>query len=215
MLIHELLESEDPLGDLINLKQSGFSPDPVDALVDKYVAMSAPKPVPTLKPTAPVAKTATPKAPVAKPTTPVAQAAMPIAQAPGSIAWTQVRDYLASKGLSPAHVIGMLANIEHESGFKPNTLVKDSNGLPSGGLFQHNGPRLQTLMGKLGAGWANNWKGQIDYALSEPDGQRYMGSKFSDPHAASKWWTMHFERPAKASVQAAKRAKTATKFARR
>ena len=213
MRINELLESDDPLGDLINLKQSGFSPDPLDAIVDKYVAMDTPKAVPApVK--APVAKTT-----AVKPVTPtvakapVQQAAMPIAQAPGSIAWTQIRDYLTSKGLSKAHVIGMLANIEHESGFKPSTLVKDSNGLPSGGLFQHNGPRLQTLMGKLGAGWAQNWKGQIDYALSEPDGQRYVGSKFTDPHAASKWWTMNFERPAKAKVQAAKRAKSATKFA--
>ena len=216
MLINELIESNDPLMDLVRAKEAGFSPDSVEALVDKYVAVMAPKPAPvaTVKPTtATVAKAKPITAPaVAKAP---AQAAMRVAQAPGSIAWTQVRDYLISKGLSTAHAIGMLANIEHESGFKANTLVTDSNGLPSGGLFQHNGPRLATLQQKLGSGWANNWQGQIDFALNEPDGQRYLGNKFSDPHAASKWWTMHFERPAKAKVQAARRAKTATKFASR
>lgn len=215
MLIKQLLESNDPLMDLVRAKEAGFTPDSIDAITDRYTAAMAPtvKPAPVATPLKSVAATTTTK--------PVKQAAMPvakpiaIAQAPGSIAWTQVRDYLVSKGLSTAHVIGMLANIEHESGFKANTLVTDSNGLPSGGLFQHNGPRLQTLMSKLGSGWANNWQGQIDYALSEPDGQRYLGAKFSDPHTASKWWTMHFERPAKAKVQAARRAKTATKFASR
>lgn len=214
MLIKELIESNDPIMDLVRAKEAGFSPDSIDAITDRLTAaMATPVTKPNITAQA-LPKTSQPNKPVATTAKPVATP-IAIAQAPGSVAWTQVRDYLASKGLSTAHIIGMLANIEHESGFRPQVQVVDSNGLPSGGLFQHNGPRFTTLMHKLGKGWSGNWKGQIDFALSEPDGQRYLTSKFSDPHAASKWWTVNFERPAKASVQAARRAKTATKFAQR
>ena len=218
MRLRELfIEGDDPIGDLIRAKEAGFSPDPLDQLVDKFVAADT-KPVANTsvqsKPLPPVAGKPAQPAPVAKlpvqakPVAPVPT----IPQAPGSVAWTQVRDYLASKGLTPAQVIGMLANIQHESGFRPNVQVTDSNGLPSGGLFQHNGPRFTTLMNKLGKSWGSNWKGQIDFALSEPDGQRYLSNKFTDPHAASKWWTINFERPAKANATAQTRARTAGKF---
>ena len=214
MRLRELFsEDSDPIGDLIRAKEAGFTPDPLDQLVNKFVAADTKpvaKPNVQAKPLPPVAKTAQ----VPKPQAPAPVAAKPvdIPQAPGSVAWTQVRDYLASKGLTSAQVIGMLANIQHESGFRPNVQVTDSNGLPSGGLFQHNGPRFQTLMNKLGKSWSTNWKGQIDFALSEPDGQRYVNNKFTDPHQASKWWTINFERPAKAKATAQTRARTATTF---
>jgi hypothetical protein len=190
--------------DLVRAKEAGFSPDPLDQLVDKFVAADQPRPGKIKTQTPTIAKVKITPPPSVKPVT--------IAQAPGSVAWTAVRDYLASKGLSRSHVIGMLANIEHESGFRPQVQVTDSNGLPSGGLFQHNGPRFTTLMQTLGKSWSSDWRGQIDFALSEPDGRRYLSNKFTDPHAASKWWTMNFERPAKARQTAQTRARTATKF---
>lgn len=209
-----VIEGDDPIGDLIRAKEAGFSPDPLDQLVDQFMAADAKpvakstvvsKPLPAMaKPPAPVA--------VAKPVVKPQAKPVVIPQAPGSVAWQSVRDYLAGKGLTPAQVIGMLANIQHESGFRPHVQVVDSNGLPSGGLFQHNGPRFQTLVNKLGKSWNTNWKGQIDFALSEPDGQRYLSNKFTDPHAASKWWTINFERPAKAAATAKTRAKTAGQF---
>jgi hypothetical protein len=206
MKIAELFtEGDDPIGDLIRAKEAGFSPDPLDQLVNQFVAADT-------KPVAKPAVVGKPLPPVKPVATASAKPAPSIPQAPGSVAWTQVRDYLSSKGLTPAQVIGMLANIQHESGFRPHVQVVDSNGLPSGGLFQHNGPRFQTLINKLGKSWASNWKGQIDFALSEPDGQRYLSNKFNDPHAASKWWTINFERPAKAQATAQTRAKTAGKF---
>lgn len=214
-------ESDDPIMDLVRAKEAGFTPNALDQLVDQFVAADArpvTKPAITSKPLPP-AQTAQARATVAKPVVakpiavaPAAKPAPVIAQAPGSVAWTAVRDYLSSKGLTPAQVIGMLANIQHESGFRPHVQVTDSNGLPSGGLFQHNGPRFTTLVNKLGRGWGSNWKGQIDFALSEPDGQRYLSNKFTDPHAASKWWTINFERPAKAQATARTRAKTAGQF---
>jgi len=208
MRLSEFIIESDPIMDLVRAKEAGFSPDPMDQLVDKFVAADTPKPAvaPSKAPVASAQKVAVKPAPV------IAPKPVTIPQAPGSVAWTAVRDYLASKGLSKAHIIGMLANIHHESGFRPQVQVVDSNGLPSGGLFQHNGPRFTTLQQKLGTSWGSNWKGQIDFALSEPDGRRYLSNAFTDPHAASKWWTINFERPAKAQVAAQTRAKTATKF---
>ena len=207
------LTGDDPIMDLVRAKEAGFHPDALDQLVQKFVAADA-QPVAVSQvsahPLAPVSPT--PKAPAHVKPQPPAPQARPIQQAPGSVAWTQVRDYLASKGLSKSHIIGMLANIEHESQFKPQVLVKDSNGLPSGGLFQHNGPRLTTLVNKLGQSWTSNWKGQIDFALNEPDGQRYVGQQFKDPTTAAKWWTVNFERPANKQHVAQVRGRTATKY---
>jgi hypothetical protein len=212
MRIIDIIESDDPLMDLVRAKEAGFSPDSLDGLVDRFVAAdTASKPV-----TAPavVGRAIPPQAKlISKALTIAAKPAAPIPTAPGAVSWTAVRDYLISKGLSTAHVIGMLANIQHESSFKPDAHTVDTNGLPSGGLFQHNGPRFTSLTQALGKSWPANWKGQIDFALNEPDGRKYVSARFTDPHAASKWWTMNFERPAKASQTAQTRAKTATRFA--
>ena len=215
MRIIDLIESDDPIMDLLRAKEAGFSPDSLDDLVDRFQAADTASqaiavPAVQSRELPPLAQKQTvPKSP----TVAVKKPTVTIPTAPGAVSWTSVRDYLASKGLSTAHIIGMLANIHHESSFKPHAHTIDTNGLPSGGLFQHNGPRFTTLMNRLGKTWNRDWKGQIDFALSEPDGQRYVGSKFTDPHSASKWWTIHFERPAKAHQTAQIRAKTAGKFA--
>lgn len=212
MQINEVI-SADPIGDLIASKTAS---DPIGDLVARFSQASEPTqavPAPVVK-SVPVKGTVKTVNKVVAPVAKLTAKPVDIPTRPGAISWHLVGDYLTSKGLSKPHVIGMLANIEHESGFKPQTLVTDSNGLPSGGLFQHNGPRLQALMNRLGKGWAINWKGQIDFALGEPDGQRYLGAKFADPLQASKWWTMNFERPAQAAKQARKRAATAHKFKR-
>ena len=152
--------------------------------------------------------------PLVKPPAPAKPVAAPVSipQTPGSVAWQTIHDYLHSKGISQAHIIGMLANIQHESSFRPNVQVVDSNGLPSGGLFQWNGPRFAGLKQALGKRWGSDWQGQIDFALSEPDGRRYLSNRFKTPHDASKWWTINFERPAKAQATAQTRAKSAGQF---
>lgn len=116
----------------------------------------------------------------------------------GSISHTQVASYLHSKGLDKNHVLGILANIEAESHFNPGAYIIDSNGLPSGGLFQHNGPRFNSMVAAAGGkkSWRTNWQAQVDFALSEPKGQEYIQKRFNSPSAASKWWTIFFEVPA-------------------
>ena len=183
-----IIESEDPLGDLIKQKTST---DPLDQLVNMFISAEQPA-APVKSPVVKAPQTAQAKPlpqQVQQPAKPqLQQAALPsIPSRPGAVSWQAVSNYLAQKGLSKQHIIGMLANIEHESGFVPSTQVVDSNGLPSGGLFQHNGPRFQALQQRLGQAWAKNWQGQVDYAVAEPDGQKYIGLKFKDPHQASKW----------------------------
>ena len=156
---------------------------------------------------APVTAKATVPAPVAKPK-------IEIKQASGSVPWQDIAHYCKSKwNMTTAQIAGILANIKVESRFFANDLHTDSNGLPAGGLFSHNGPRLQQLMNTLGPNWKSNWQGQIDFALKEPDGARYIAKQYPSADAASRAWTMGFERPAKASIQAAKRAPAARQYA--
>jgi hypothetical protein len=153
----------------------------------------------------PPVKTA--KAPVVKPKVEIKQVA-------GSIPWQDIARHCKQKwNMSIAQIAGMMANIAHESSFRSGIETIDTNGLPSGGLFQHNGPRFAQLKQKLGPTWKDNWQGQIDFALKEPDGARYIARQYPSADAASRAWTMEFERPAKAKAQAAKRAPTATRYA--
>ena len=170
--------------------------------------------VPTQTVTAKPLPQAVAKAPVAKKPIQAANPKVNIPQPPGSVPWQSIAQHLKSKwNMSVAQIAGMLANIRVESQFKAHDEHMDSNGLPAGGLFSHNGPRLEKLKQKLGPNWKSNWQGQLDFALSEPDGASYRTKKFPDAVTASKAWTLGFERPAKAQIQAAKRAPAATQYA--
>lgn len=61
---------------------------------------------------------------------------------------------LELKNYYPDNVVaGLMVNIKSESSFNPTTLVIDSNGLPSGGLFQWNAGRLTLLKTKYSSNW--------------------------------------------------------------
>ena len=128
----------------------------------------------------------------------------------GSVSPNDVKSYLTSKGLSRNHVAGIMANIKAESGFRPGVM---GDGGTSGGLFQHHAERFKAMTSASGRDWANNWKGQIDFALSEPAGRQYVAMKFSSPEAASKWFTINFERPANMVAKANTRSQDASQFA--
>jgi hypothetical protein len=128
----------------------------------------------------------------------------------GSVSPESVSSYLSSKGLDRSQVAGIMANIKHESGFRPGVL--GDNGT-SGGLFQHHAERFTAMRKAGGPDWQTNWKGQIDFALSEPAGKRYASIKFSNPEEATKWWTINFEIPANKVAQANIRSHSASQFA--
>ena len=115
-----------------------------------------------------------------------------------------VYNYLRSKGVSDTHAEGMIANIAAESSFRP--WVMGDNGT-SGGLFQHHASRFAAMKAFVGKDWRTNWKGQIDYALSEDDTGRYLGIKFKTSADASRWFTLNWERPADAKTKAEDRIK--------
>ena len=97
--------------------------------------------------------------------------------------------------LSHNKAYGLMANIDRESSFR--TVAPGDQGL-SNGLFQWHKGRL-TQMQKNVPNWQTNWKGQIDYALSEPgeaSGQTYLNTTFETPEQAAEFWTRKWERPA-------------------
>lgn len=120
----------------------------------------------------------------------------------GGVDPNQIASYLKSKGLSNNHIVGILTNIKGESGFRPGIL---GDGNTSGGLFQHHGIRFTNMVKAVGSDWQTDWKGQIDFALSEPKGVTYTKMSFRTPESATEWWTRYFEVPKYADADVQKR----------
>lgn len=116
---------------------------------------------------------------------------IPIVGATDSINWRDVSSYISDK-MDNSHRLGLLANIQGESAFRPGVLGDNNT---SGGLFQHHLDRFAKLRKELGTNWAREWKRQVDYALAEPEGQKYLKTSFKSPAEAVAWWVTHFERP--------------------
>jgi len=114
----------------------------------------------------------------------------------GAVDPAAVYKYLTvEKGLSSNKAKGLMANIERESNFRPTIASGDDGG--AGGLFQWKGSRqTPTVQALVQSG---DWKGQIDYALSEPGepySQTFLDSTFDSPQAAADGWMTNWERPA-------------------
>lgn len=131
---------------------------------------------------------------------------------PNIVPPAQIKAYLASKGLDRNQIAGILANIQHESSFDSGIL--GDNGT-SGGLFQHHNTRLSNMIAATGGSnkWQTNWKGQIDFALSELAGQQYKSKKFATPEEATAWWTIEFEVPSNRFAKAEVRSQSASQYA--
>ena len=83
---------------------------------------------------------------------------------------TEVFSYLTKElGFNSAAACGIMANIEKESNFKPGTIIRDSNGLQSGGLCMWNGSRLNRLKNYCNNNGLNylSIKGQLSYLAYE------------------------------------------------
>lgn len=127
--------------------------------------------------------------------------------------------YLKEKGLDDKHRAGILANIEAESNFDVGNQTGDKG--RSWGLFQWQnyvhprtgrGDARRNRMVKAVPDWKNNWKGQIDYALSEPEGRTYTGRSFGSAEEATYWWCYYFERPKDKANVAHSRERLAKKY---
>ena len=111
-----------------------------------------------------------------------------------------VYNYLLSKGMSENHAKGITANISRESGFKLGAHNPNDPGAGSFGLFQWNAGRATRMMAAV-PDWKTNWQAQIDYALGEDHGPRFLSTQFGSAGEAAYDWMKYWERPAE-SVQA-------------
>ena len=116
----------------------------------------------------------------------------------------EVYDYLESKKIPRKHIMGILANIQGESSFQP-WIGGDAG--TSGGLFQHHDTRFDDMKKAVGKNWRDDWKGQIDFALSEPHSTRYLKKEFATAEDASEWFTRNWEIPADVDLRTEERKK--------
>ncbi len=134
---------------------------------------------------------------------------------------SQVFNYLTqSLGFNSAASCGIMANIEHESEFKPNLVIRDANGLPSGGLCQWNGGRFTNLRN-----FCNNRgydylsiEGQLEYLKYELQKDsfkhiyKYLKSvpnSKEGAYNAAYYWCYYFEIPRDRANKAAARGNAA------
>jgi len=105
----------------------------------------------------------------------------------------QVYHYLVNdKGLSRNHALGLIANGDRESLWRTEILGDRGT---SGGIFQWHAIRFKRLKQNV-LDWRSNWKGQIDYALTESVGPEWCMKSFKTPQAAADWWMVYWEIPA-------------------
>lgn len=114
---------------------------------------------------------------------------------PAPVPWQDVLTYLRGLNVSRASALGILANIQSESRFKPGA-VGDSGS--SGGLCQWHSGRWDALRkyanSYTGKYWTD-WRTQIQFALKEARGLG-IDLQATDAKAATRDWMLKFERPA-------------------
>lgn len=136
---------------------------------------------------------------------------------------TTIFKYLTEElGFNSAAACGIMANIEKESSFRSNVIIRDSNGLPSGGLCMWNGSRLNNLK-KYCANKGLNYlsiEGQLSYLEYELQKDQYkhiykylknVANSSKGAYNAAHYWCYYFEIPANRSSKSVQRGNAATK----
>lgn len=136
---------------------------------------------------------------------------------------TTIFSYLTNQlGFNSAAACGIMANIEKESNFKSGTIIRDSNGLLSGGLCQWNGSRLNNLKNYCYKNKLNylSIEGQLNYLEHELQKKQYshiykylknVSDTAKGAYDAAHYWCYYFEVPANRSSKSVQRANAATK----
>ncbi len=102
-----------------------------------------------------------------------------------------VYNFLTEKGLSDTHARGMLANIAQESRFDPQIENPDTG---AKGLFQYYKGRKDALY-KFAGTDKPSWKQQVEFAMTEPDTQKYLATDFPTAADATVHFLKNWERP--------------------
>lgn len=124
----------------------------------------------------------------------------------GTVSPQSVYSYLKQLGVDDTHALGILANIEGESGFTIGSQEK-GNSKQGVGLFQYTYPSRKAAFLKAVPDYKTNWKGQIDFAIkSDANTPLYLRKQFNSPEEAADDWMRNWENPDK-SVYAGRRKK--------
>ncbi len=135
---------------------------------------------------------------------------------------TEVFSYLTKElGFNSAAACGIMANIEKESNFKSSTIIRDSNGLLSGGLCMWNGSRLTNLKNYCSKNGYNylSIKGQLKFLEHELKSSRYnyiykylknVSNSSGGAYDAAYYWCYYFEVPANRATRAKQRGNAAS-----
>ena len=133
----------------------------------------------------------------------------------------KVFSYLTNQmGFNSAAACGIMANIEKESNFKSTTVIRDSNGLQSGGLCMWNGSRLTKLKNHCNNKGLNylSVEGQLSYLKYELSLSSYkhiynylknVKNTSDGAYNAAHYWCYYFEIPANRASKAVQRGNAA------
>ena len=111
---------------------------------------------------------------------------------------TEIYNYLINeKKLDKNKSIGILANIKGESDFRIGVTEKGDATNKGIGLFQFTFPTRKSCLLKKVPDYKTNWKGQIDYFLSEPEAKGYLKQNFNTGDEAAEYLMNNNLRPRK------------------
>jgi hypothetical protein len=101
---------------------------------------------------------------------------------------TEIYNYLINeKKLDRNKSLGILANIKGESDFKIGVTEKGDAKNKGIGLFQLTFPTRKSGLLKNVPDYKTNWKGQIDYFLSESEANSYLERNFDTGEEAAEF----------------------------
>ena len=113
-----------------------------------------------------------------------------------TVSANQVYNYLINeKKLDKNKSLGIVANIYGESNFKMDA-DQAGDGSQGIGLFQHTFSTRKEGLLKAVPDYKTNWKGQIDYALSENEAKRYLNTDFETAEEAAQHFMDYNLQPA-------------------
>ena len=109
---------------------------------------------------------------------------------------TEIYNYLINeKKLDKNKSIGILANIKGESDFRIGVTEKGDATNKGIGLFQFTFPTRKSGLLKKVPDYRTNWKGQVDYFLSEPEAKGYLKQNFNTSNEAAEYLMKYNLRP--------------------
>ena len=110
----------------------------------------------------------------------------------------EIYNYLINeKKLDKNKSIGILANIKGESDFRIGVTEKGDATNKGIGLFQFTFPTRKSGLLKKVPDYKTNWKGQVDYFLTEPEAKGYLKQNFNTGNEAAEYLMNNNLRPRK------------------